>query len=116
MTMQFCRSRNDGRRCTRELAHRGLHRHRTLMWTDAGADAPQCPGSGSPGVAAPCLQNGFPDGRAVCPACLRFVGIGGDGRLVRHDTWSEAAEADAADRAGWFNTFGWSGAPDAHGA
>ena len=61
--MQFCRSRNDGRRCTRELGHRGLHRHRTIMWTDAGADDPHCPGSGSPGTAAPTLASGFPGGR-----------------------------------------------------
>ena len=73
--MQFCRSRNDGRRCTRELGHRGLHRHRTIMWTDAGADDPHCPGSGSPGTAAPTLANGFPGGRAVCPDCLGFVAL-----------------------------------------
>lgn len=106
--MQFCRSRRDGRRCTRELGHRGLHRHRTIMWTDAGADAPRCPGSGSAGTPAPVLANGFPGGRALCPACLGFAAVD-DGHLVEHDTWSAASDSEASERADWFNTFGWHG-------
>lgn len=106
MTTQFCRSRNDGRRCTRELGHRGLHRHRTIMWTDAGADAPRCPASGSPAPAAPALANGFPEGRALCTACLGFIALD-DSRLIEHDTWSAASDTEAAQRADWFNAFGW---------
>jgi hypothetical protein len=105
--MQFCRSRNDGRRCTRELDHRGLHRHRMIMWTDAGADDPRCRGSGSRGTVAPTSSNGFPGGRAVCPDCLGFVALGADGRLVAHDTASAASEEEAVERAEWFNTHGW---------
>jgi hypothetical protein len=106
MTMQFCRSRKDGRRCTRELDHRGLHRHRTLMWTDAGADDPRCAGSGSPASSAPVLDGGFPEGRALCTECLSFVALA-DGRLIEHDTWSPASESETTERAEWFNTFGW---------
>jgi len=101
--MQFCRSRNTGRRCTRELHHRGLHRHRTIMWTDAGADAAHCPGSGAPGSAASTLTSGFPNGRALCETCLGFVVLDADGALVDHDT-SRPPEPDAAE---WFNTHGW---------
>ncbi len=107
--MQFCRSRNGGRRCTRELGHRGLHRHRTIMWTDAGADDPRCPGSGSPGSAAPALANGFPGGRALCAECLEFVALDPDRRLVAHDTGGAASDHDAVERAAWFNTHGWAG-------
>jgi hypothetical protein len=104
--MQFCRSRNDGHRCTRELGHRGLHRHRTIMWTDAGADAPRCPGSGMPGAAADSLENGYPDGRALCTMCLAIVTLDASARLVAHDTWSAASDAEAVDRRDWFNTHG----------
>lgn len=102
----FCRSRNDGRRCTRPLNHPGLHRHRTIMWSDASADPPRCPGSGEPGVAAPPLPGGFPHGRALCRRCLRFVELD-DGRLTTHDTSDpdETAE-DAALRQEWFNRAG----------
>lgn len=106
MSMQFCRSRNDGRRCTRELGHRGLHRHRTIMWTNAGADAPRCPGSRSPASVAPVLDSGFPDGRALCTTCLEFVALE-DGRLIEHDTGSAASDVEATERADWFNAFGW---------
>jgi len=105
--MRFCRSRDAGRRCTRALGHRGLHGHRSVMWTDAGADGPECPGSNALGVAASLLPSGFPRGRALCGACLGFVAIDEDDRLVRHDTWGAAAEAEAGERAEWFNTFGW---------
>jgi hypothetical protein len=108
MSMQFCRSRSAGRRCTRELGHRGLHRHRTIMWTDAGADALRCPGSGSPASAAPALPDGFPGGRALCPECLGFVERDDAGRLVEHDTWSPASDRDGAQRAAWFNAHGFS--------
>lgn len=113
--MTFCRSRNDGRRCTRELGHSGLHRHRSIMWTDAGADELRCPDSGAPSAPAPILANGFPEGRAPCPTCVQFVALTPDGRLAEHETWSAASEADRADRAAWFNTFGWAGAPHGTG-
>ena len=106
MTMQFCRSRNDGRRCTRELGHLGLHRHRTTLWTDAGADAPRCPGSRSTGSPAPALASGFPGGRALCAECLGFIALD-DGHLVEHETWSAASDSEAIERADWFNAHGW---------
>lgn len=105
--MRFCRSRNDGRRCTRELGHRGLHRHRAIMWADAGADALHCAGSGAPGTPAPRVAGGFPGGRALCPVCLEFVDLDRDGRMVPHDTSSAASDLESAARAEWFNTFGW---------
>lgn len=77
------------------------------MWTDASADPLRCAGSHAVGVVAPTLPNGFPGGRALCRACLEFVAIDGDGRLAEHETSS--AETGAADRAEWFNTFGWPG-------
>lgn len=101
--MQFCRSRRAGRRCTRELGHPGLHRSRTIMWTDAGADPALCPGSGTPGSPAPLLPNGFPGGRALCSQCLGFVVIDSAGRLESHETWS----GDGDDRSDWFNVHGW---------
>lgn len=106
--VRFCRSRSAGRRCTRPLAHAGLHRHRTIMWTDAGADAAHCPGSGERGTAAALLADGFPDGRALCPVCHRFFALDGDDRLVPHDT-SDDGETDAETRRRreWFNTHGW---------
>ena len=85
------------------------------MWTDAVADAPECPGSNAHGIAASQLPSGFPGGRALCGACLGFVAIDEDGRLMRHDTWSSAAEAEAGERAEWFNTFGWVDPRDAKG-
>lgn len=105
--MQFCRSRSAGRRCTRELGHRGLHRHRTIMWTDAGADAARCPGSGSPGTPAPVLETGFPAGRALCQECLGFVTLDEQGRLRDHDTWVAVSASEESERAAWFNTHGW---------
>ncbi|MET0829595.1 MAG: hypothetical protein ABWY26_08755 [Microbacterium sp.] len=114
--VQFCRSRNDGRRCTRELGHRGLHRHRTILWTDAGADALRCGGSGAPGVPAARLAHGFPGGRALCRTCLGFIPLDDDGRLVEHDTWTESAGREATERAEWFNAFGWSDGDEPQGA
>nr|WP_198425977.1 hypothetical protein [Microbacterium ureisolvens] len=106
--MQFCRSRNDGRRCTRPLDHAGLHRHRTIMWSDAGADPARCPGSATPGAPAEPQADGFPHGRALCPVCLRFVELDDSSRLVEHDT-SDPAEtaAEAHSRRGWLNAHGW---------
>jgi hypothetical protein len=104
----FCRSRNQGRRCTRRLDHPGLHRHRTIMWTDAAADPARCPGSDQPGEPAARLEDGFPDGRALCPVCLRFVELDADSRLTEHDT-SDAGETDAEARRRreWLNEHGW---------
>lgn len=106
--VRFCRSRKDGRRCTRPLGHPGLHRHRTIMWADVAADAPHCPGSGEPGEPAATLPNGYPDGRALCPVCLRFIPLDADGRLGEHDT-SDPSEPDdeGRQRQKWFNVHGW---------
>jgi hypothetical protein len=105
VTVRFCTSRNQGRRCTRHLDHPGLHRHRTIMWADAAADLPRCSGSGAPGAPAATLPDGFPEGRALCPTCLRFVPLDEVGRLVQHDT-SDPAENDSeiVQRRSWFNT------------
>jgi len=106
--VRFCRSRSGGRRCTRPLDHPGLHRHRTIMWTDASADSPRCPGSGEPGRPAPLLPDGYPAGRALCPACLRFVTLDEAGRLLPHDTSDETeTDAEAERRREWFNVHGW---------
>lgn len=102
--VRFCRSRSQGRRCTRPLDHAGLHRHRTIMWTDAGADAARCPGSGESASPAQTLDDGWPHGQGLCPTCLRFVEIA-DGRLVEHDTAGD--EHDAARTGEWFNSHGW---------
>lgn len=106
--VRFCRSRNAGRRCTRPLGHPGLHRHRTIMWTDAAADALRCPGSGEPGEPAATLADGYPNGRALCPVCLRFVALDDAGRLIEHDTTDETeTDAEARRRGDWFNVHGW---------
>ncbi|WP_127818769.1 hypothetical protein [Microbacterium sp. CPCC 204701] len=106
--VHFCRSRSKGRRCTRPLGHVGLHRHRTIMWTESGADALRCAGSGEPGEPAAPLADGYPHGRALCPVCLRFVPLDDAGALVEHDT-TDAAEtgAEARRRGEWFNAHGW---------
>ena len=104
----FCRSRNDGRRCTRPLGHAGLHRHRTIMWSDAGADPAHCSGSGEPGEPAAPLADGFPDGRALCPVCLRFIELDADSRLLAHDTADETeTDVEASRRRDWLNAHGW---------
>lgn len=106
-TVSFCRSRNRGRRCTRPLEHLGLHRHRTIMWTDAAADPPRCPGSGEPGEAAAPLPDGFPHGRALCRSCLRFVELDDGGDLVEHDTSDpDESDTEAERRREWFNSAG----------
>jgi hypothetical protein len=106
--VQFCRSRNEGRRCTRPLGHPGLHRHRTIMWSDASADPLHCSGSGARGEPAATLPDGFPGGRALCPVCLRFIALDAGGRLVEHDTSDETeTDAEARRRQDWFNVHGW---------
>ncbi|HEX5857344.1 MAG TPA: hypothetical protein VFY91_04470 [Microbacterium sp.] len=102
--MRFCRSRNAGRRCTRELGHLGLHRHRALLWSDAGADPADCPASGEPAAPAATLSNGFPGGRALCERCHEFVELR-EGRLADHRTSSP--ETDDENRRQWFNSHGW---------
>ena len=105
--VRFCRSRSAGRRCTRPLDHPGLHRHRTIMWTDAAADPAGCPGSGRPGEPAAPLDDGWPHGRALCPVCHRFVPLAG-GLLAEHTTSDEGEpDAEASRRREWLNTHGW---------
>ncbi|TDN92453.1 hypothetical protein [Microbacterium sp. BK668] len=78
------------------------------MWSDRDADPPGCPGSGRPAAPAPVLPSGFPDGRAVCDACLDFVAVTDAGALAPHDAFRGASSAqEARERADWFNTFGW---------
>jgi hypothetical protein len=78
------------------------------MWADAASDAPRCDGSGAPGRSAePLLTDGFPDGRALCPVCLRFVPLDPDGRLGVHDTVDPAeSDAEAERRREWINRHG----------
>ena len=78
------------------------------MWADAAADPALCPGSGEPGTPAAPLADGFPDGRAMCAVCHRFVVLDADARLVPHDT-TDASETDAETRRRqeWFNVHGW---------
>ncbi|MFD0791901.1 hypothetical protein ACFQ0P_16025 [Microbacterium insulae] len=104
--LRFCRSRNLGRRCTRPLDHAGLHRHRTIMWTDASADPPRCVGSGAAASPAPRSADGYPHGRALCTECLRFIPLE-EGRIAEHDTSDpEEGSDEAARRREWFNTAG----------
>jgi len=106
--VRFCGSRSEGRRCTRPLDHAGLHRHRTIMWSDAGADARRCPGSGAPGAPAAALADGWPHGRARCGVCHRFVELGAGAVLCEHDTSDPDESPDeTAHRREWFNTHGW---------
>ena len=107
--VRFCRSRREGRRCTRPLDHPGLHRHRSIMWTDAGADPARCAGSGIPATpATPPLSDGYPDGRALCEICLRFLPLDTAGHLVEHDTTdADEPAAEALRRQEWLNSHGW---------
>ncbi|MCP2636573.1 hypothetical protein K0817_008320 [Microbacterium sp. HD4P20] len=106
--VRFCRSRSAGRRCTRPLGHPGLHRHRTIMWTDASADPPRCPGSGEPGEPAAQLPDGYPHGRALCAGCQQFVPLDTAGRLAEHEASDDAeTDAEAGSRREWFNLHGW---------
>ncbi|QLD13160.1 hypothetical protein HW566_01695 [Microbacterium oleivorans] len=77
------------------------------MWSDAQADPPRCPGSGTSAEPAPRLADGFPDGCALCPECTGFVRVE-RGVLVNHDAFRDPDDAaDAAHRAAWFNSIGW---------
>lgn len=77
------------------------------MWSDAQADPPRCPGSGTAAAPAQTLADGFPHGRGLCGVCSGFVGIDG-GLLARHDAFRGTTEpAEAEHRADWFNTVGW---------
>ncbi|WJL95969.1 hypothetical protein QSU92_01775 [Microbacterium sp. ET2] len=106
----WCRSRSAGAVCTRPAGHPGLHNRvgTGRMWSNAQADAPRCSGSGRRASAAPSLPGGFPNGKAVCPVCWGFVALEG-GALCDHDAYTRPADDDdAADRAAWFNAYGWS--------
>lgn len=106
--VRFCRERRGGKRCTRPLGHAGLHRHREIMWSEAGSDPARCPGSGREAAPAEPLPDGYPDGRALCPECLRFIERDATGVLVAHGT-SDATESDAevTRRRAWLNAHGW---------
>ena len=105
---RFCPSRNAGRRCTRALRHPGLHRTGATLWSDLQADPARCAGSREPGSAAPRLADGFPDGRALCDVCGRFVELDADGLRVEHDTTDpDESDAELLRRREWFNSHGW---------
>lgn len=106
--VRFCRHRSHGRRCTRPLGHAGLHRHRTILWSDVQSDPPRCEGSGEPGEPAAPLPDGYPGGRALCPRCQRFVPLDGAGRLAPHDASDEGeSDAEVSRRRAWLNAHGW---------
>lgn len=108
-TALWCRSRRGRALCTRPAGHAGLHNRQgtSQLWSDAEADAPRCAGSGQSSDPAPALPSGFPGDRALCPECTAFVGRR-DGRLEDHDTFRRPVDrAEAAERADWFNSFGW---------
>ena len=78
------------------------------MWTDAAADPPRCPGSGEPGEPAAGLADGYPEERALCPVCLRFVELNADSRLTEHETSDEGeTDAETRRRRQWLNEHGW---------
>jgi len=78
------------------------------MWADAGSDPARCPGSGDPGRPAERLSDGYPDGRALCERCLRFIELDAEDRLVEHDTADETeTDAETARRREWLNVHGW---------
>lgn len=77
------------------------------MWTDAAADPSRCPGSGRPGEPAAPLDDGWPQGRALCPVCHRFLPLEA-GLLAEHTTSDEGeTDAEASHRREWLNTHGW---------
>ncbi len=77
------------------------------MWTDAAADPPRCAGSGDAARSAETAADGYPNGRALCPRCQRFVAIE-NGALADHDA-SDASETaeEISRRREWLNTHGW---------
>ncbi len=78
------------------------------MWADAADDPARCPGSGEPGTPAAPLADGYPDGRAMCAVCHRFIALDADARLVPHDTADESeTDAETRRRQEWFNVHGW---------
>ena len=78
------------------------------MWSDAASDVPRCLGSDTAGVPAEPLPDGYPDGRALCERCLRFIALDAENRLVEHDTTDPAeTDAESARRREWFNLHGW---------
>ncbi|MCR2784542.1 MULTISPECIES: hypothetical protein [unclassified Microbacterium] len=104
--VRFCRSRSNDRRCTRPLEHPGLHRHRTIMWSDATADPARCAGSGEVGTPVAAMPEGYPHGRALCRRCFTFVPLV-DERLAEHDAApADESDAEIAARRAWFNTLG----------
>jgi len=106
----LCLSRRRGEICTREKGHRGLHHRRetSLMWSDLQADPPACAGAGRRVEPAPTLDDGYPDGRALCPVCWAFVALDADAGLVEHDSWrGDDTRAEGDRRRAWFNAFGW---------
>ncbi|MDU0327072.1 hypothetical protein RWH43_09925 [Microbacterium sp. KSW2-21] len=107
---RLCLSRRNGEICTRENGHRGLHHRKggRLLWNDLQADPPACSGAGTEAEPAPTLDDGFPDGRAVCPVCWAFVELTVEGTLSAHDSWrGDESRAEADHRRDWFNAFGW---------
>lgn len=57
-------------------------------------------------MAAATLPDGYPDGRALCPHCLRLVALD-DGRLEPHDASDEAEpDTEIARRREWMNQLG----------
>ena len=78
------------------------------MWTDAAADPLRCPGSGAAAAPAAPLPDGYPDGRALCEACLRFVPLDTADRLVEHDTTdADETALEVRQRREWLNRNGW---------
>lgn len=78
------------------------------MWTDAAADPARCPGSGAVAPPAAPLPDGFPHGRALCPTCLRFLPLDGDGLIEEHETSDpDETPAEAGQRREWLNRHGW---------
>ena len=96
--------------CTRPAGHAGLHNRMGTgqMWSDLQADPPRCEGSGSPAAPGRSLPDGFPGGRALCPACWGFFPVTAAGSLAEHDAFRGAGSGEeASHRAEWFNAFGW---------
>ncbi|MEJ1155771.1 hypothetical protein [Microbacterium marmarense] len=77
-----------------------------VMWADAAADPPRCPGSAALGTPVPSSTDGYPNGRGLCMICHRFVEITG-AVLAEHRTFDPAETADEYERRReWFNANG----------
>ncbi len=71
-------------------------------------DPPECPGAGAVAEPAARLDDGFPEGRAVCPVCWAFVSLTAEGTLEPHDSWrGDESRQEADRRREWFNAYGW---------